>query len=229
MTPKSNGANSFVIRVKDDQEDYRGGSPAASITPARILSRIRRVLMRFILYFPSRGSSASAFMASKQRNLEKFEPPKTSCSSNYSSYSHYNEAIADCIEFFNKSSQDQIGVDEGRISDANAMVWMWWYNDTHTCMYVHTRSVNSMLNRFDSLILRSQQTSLIGEFDFESAFLQIAVAVSVVWDCNRVSIVAIFSFYFLFHVCRFVVTFRFQFDWKFCGRKEFARSTTTSF
>ncbi|KAA0065168.1 hypothetical protein E6C27_scaffold82G005050 [Cucumis melo var. makuwa] len=125
--PKSNGANTFVIHVKDDQDDYRGGSPAPRISPARIMSRIRRVLMRFIFYLPSRGSSAAAaaagpFTALKQKNLEKFEPPKTSCSSSYSSYSHYNEAIADCIEFFNKSSQDQIGVDEGRISDANAMV-----------------------------------------------------------------------------------------------------------
>uniref|UniRef100_A0A0A0LPF9 Uncharacterized protein n=1 Tax=Cucumis sativus TaxID=3659 RepID=A0A0A0LPF9_CUCSA len=120
--PKSNGANSFVVHVKDDQDDYRGGSPAERISPARILSRIRRVFMRFIFYLPSRGSAAAAAAALKQRNLEKFEPPKTSCSSSYSSYSHYNEAIADCIEFLNKSSQDQIGVDEGRISDANAMV-----------------------------------------------------------------------------------------------------------
>lgn len=124
IRPKSNGANNFIIHVRDDQEEYRAGNSGVSISPARILSRIRRILMRFMFYFPSRGSSSSsssAILASKQRNLEKFEPPKTSCSSNYSSYSHYNEAIADCIEFFNKSSQDQIGV-EGGISDANAMV-----------------------------------------------------------------------------------------------------------
>lgn len=128
--PKSNGANSFIIHVNDDEEEeeeYRGGSSGVSISPARIIRRIRRILMRFSFYFASRGSSSSsAIMASKkQRNLEKFEPPKTSCSSNYSSYSHYNEAIADCIEFFNKSSQDQdqIGVEEGRLfSDANEMV-----------------------------------------------------------------------------------------------------------
>ncbi|VVA95386.1 unnamed protein product [Arabis nemorensis] len=36
---------------------------------------------------------------------ERFEPPKISCSSSYySSHVHYSEAIADCIEFFNKSS-----------------------------------------------------------------------------------------------------------------------------
>ncbi|KAG6598497.1 hypothetical protein SDJN03_08275, partial [Cucurbita argyrosperma subsp. sororia] len=132
---KSNGANSFIINVEDDQEDFRGGSPGVSISPARFLSRIRRILMRFMFYFPSRGSSpssSSSIMASKQRNLEKFEPPKTSCSSNYSSYSHYNEAIADCIEFFNKSSQDQIG-----ISDANAMV-LW---KKISCLY------NKILNK----------------------------------------------------------------------------------
>ncbi|XP_022144335.1 uncharacterized protein LOC111014042 [Momordica charantia] len=121
ISHKPNGADGFVIHVRD-QEDYRGGSSGVSLSPARILSRIRRMFMRFIFYFPSRGSSSSPIMASRQRNLEKFEPPKTSCSSNYSSYSHYSEAIADCIEFFNKSSlQEQIGVG-GRNSDGNAMV-----------------------------------------------------------------------------------------------------------
>nr|XP_009768937.1 PREDICTED: uncharacterized protein LOC104219882 [Nicotiana sylvestris] len=43
-------------------------------------------------------------------SCDRPDPPKTSCSSYYySSTSHYNEAIDDCIDFLNKSSQDQGG------------------------------------------------------------------------------------------------------------------------
>ncbi|CAL0323851.1 unnamed protein product [Lupinus luteus] len=67
--------------------------------------RFRKVLMRLIFLVPSRRSSSSS--DSRHRNShDRFEAPKTSCSSHYSSYSHYDEAIADCIEFFNKSAQD---------------------------------------------------------------------------------------------------------------------------
>ncbi|KAF9686729.1 hypothetical protein SADUNF_Sadunf02G0019700 [Salix dunnii] len=47
-------------------------------------------------------------MATKQRSRERFAPPETSCCSHYSSHSYYSEAIADCIEFFSKSSQEGI-------------------------------------------------------------------------------------------------------------------------
>ncbi|KAG7024157.1 hypothetical protein SDJN02_12970, partial [Cucurbita argyrosperma subsp. argyrosperma] len=67
----------------------------------KLFHRIRKILVRFVFSLPSRVSS-------RQRTTydKLYDPPKTSCSSYYSSHSHYDEAIADCIEFFNKSSQD---------------------------------------------------------------------------------------------------------------------------
>ncbi|EXC00978.1 hypothetical protein L484_016044 [Morus notabilis] len=83
----------------------------------KLFNRFRKLLMRFIFSLPSRrSSSATQGMTPRHRNSDRFEPPKTSCSSYYSSHSHYNEAIADCIEFFNKSSQEA-GIFEGRNSD----------------------------------------------------------------------------------------------------------------
>lgn len=105
---------SFVIQV-------RGCSTSTSVSPKfsnfsamKLFDRFRKILMRLLFSLPSRGSSSSA-SGGRQKNCDGFEPPKTSCSSYYSSHSHYNEAIADCIEFFNKSSQD--GVLDGRKSD----------------------------------------------------------------------------------------------------------------
>lgn len=90
----------------------------------KLFHRFRKVLMRLVFSsVPSSSSSRrsssttdhSSSSTSRQRNSDRFEPPKTSCSSYYSSYSHYNEAIADCIEFFNKSAQD--GILDARKSD----------------------------------------------------------------------------------------------------------------
>ncbi|KAE9588342.1 hypothetical protein Lal_00003300 [Lupinus albus] len=84
----------------------------------KLFHRFRKVLMRLIFLVPSPRSSSSSSSSSDsmQRNShDQFEPPKTSCSSHYSSYSHYNEAITDCIEFFSKSAQD--GFSHGRKSD----------------------------------------------------------------------------------------------------------------
>ncbi|KAK8692018.1 hypothetical protein V6N13_075503 [Hibiscus sabdariffa] len=83
----------------------------------KLFHRFRKFLMR--LLFSSLPSGKSSSVASKQNsNDDRFDPPKVSCSSYYSSHSHYTEAIADCIEFFNKSSQE--GILEGRKSD----VWV---------------------------------------------------------------------------------------------------------
>ncbi|KAK8552459.1 hypothetical protein V6N13_120858 [Hibiscus sabdariffa] len=65
----------------------------------KLFHRFRKSLIRFL--FSGKSSTAS----SKQNNSVRFDPPKISCSSYYSSHSHYSEAIADCIDFFNKSSQ----------------------------------------------------------------------------------------------------------------------------
>ncbi|KAL4334916.1 hypothetical protein GQ457_07G021370 [Hibiscus cannabinus] len=70
----------------------------------KLFHRFRKSLIRFL--FSSSGSSAkSSTASSKQNNSVRFDPPKISCSSYYSSHSHYSEAIADCIDLFNKSSQ----------------------------------------------------------------------------------------------------------------------------
>ncbi|KAK4345151.1 hypothetical protein RND71_035327 [Anisodus tanguticus] len=52
----------------------------------------------------SRSRSEGEMGGQRRRSCDRPDPPKTSCSSSYySSTSHYNEAIADCIEFLNKS------------------------------------------------------------------------------------------------------------------------------
>ncbi|GFP95273.1 hypothetical protein PHJA_001671600 [Phtheirospermum japonicum] len=82
----------------------------------KLLDRFRKIIMRFI--FPGGlpavrggsppGSEGRHAAAPRRRSCDwAVETPKTSCSSYYySSSSHYNEAIADCIEFFKSSSQD---------------------------------------------------------------------------------------------------------------------------
>lgn len=95
-------SESFVIQIKGGE----GGDVHTHIhplSPMKLLDRFRKIIMRFVFSLPSprhkkRTSRGERFSA---------DPPKTSCSSyHYSPNSHYNEAIADCIEFFNKSSQE---------------------------------------------------------------------------------------------------------------------------
>lgn len=110
---------SFVIQVRGCEallHQANTVSPKLNFSAMKLFNRFRKILMRLLFSLPSRGSSATSGMAnSGSKNCDKFEPPKTSCSSYYSSHSHYNEAIADCIEFFNKSSQE--GIMDGRKSD----------------------------------------------------------------------------------------------------------------
>ncbi|KAL1200242.1 hypothetical protein V5N11_013855 [Cardamine amara subsp. amara] len=70
----------------------------------KLFHKLRKILMKIIdLTLPS--SSRRQKNPAGSRDGERFEPPKISCSSSYySSHVHYSEAIADCIEFFNKSS-----------------------------------------------------------------------------------------------------------------------------
>ncbi|XVF63698.1 hypothetical protein PTKIN_Ptkin09bG0107600 [Pterospermum kingtungense] len=113
---------SFVIQVIDsetlnqDQTLQPRSLPLKlNVSAMKLFNRFRKILMRFLFSIPSGGSSGTSSMATKQKNCDRFDPPKTSCSSYYSSQSHYTEAIADCIEFFNKSSQEVIL--DGRKSD----------------------------------------------------------------------------------------------------------------
>ncbi|CAK7346217.1 unnamed protein product [Dovyalis caffra] len=110
--------DSFVIQVRGSTSTYSEALdnqiPQASklnFSAMKLFHRFRKIFMRLIFSRPTTTSS----MASKQRSCERFDPPKTSCSSYYSSNSHYSEAIADCIEFFNKSAQE--GNLDGRKSD----------------------------------------------------------------------------------------------------------------
>lgn len=117
---------SFVIQVTSSCEALHHQNPQAGSTVSpklnfsamKLFNRFRKILMRLLFSLPSRGSSASStgMANSGPKNCDKFEPPKTSCSSYYSSHSHYNEAIADCIEFFNKSSSQE-GILDGCNSD----------------------------------------------------------------------------------------------------------------
>ena len=118
---------SFVIQVRSSSETLLQDhtpqasslSPKLNFSAMKLFNRFRKILMRLLFSLPSGGSSGTSSMATKQKNCDRFDPPKTSCSSYYSSHSHYTEAIADCIEFFNKSSQE--GILDGRKSD----VWVW--------------------------------------------------------------------------------------------------------
>ncbi|KAF5740852.1 hypothetical protein HS088_TW11G00932 [Tripterygium wilfordii] len=117
--------DSFVIQVTGDQACSSSSSGLVSpnklnLSAMKLFDRLRKLLMRLVFSLPSssssRGSSGTSTMQ-RYSCSERFDPPKNSCSSYYSSQSHYSEAIADCIEFFNKSSsQDGMNL-EGRKSD----------------------------------------------------------------------------------------------------------------
>ncbi|XP_073035140.1 uncharacterized protein [Primulina eburnea] len=81
----------------------------------KLFGRFRKIIMRFIFPVHSRsGSPAAASGAAVAVAVPRRSScdSRTSCSNSlsnlYSSDSHYNEAIADCIEFFNKSSYDMV-------------------------------------------------------------------------------------------------------------------------
>lgn len=111
---------SFIIQIRDiEAQATISSSPKFNFSSMKLFNRFRRILMGFNFSFPSSRSRSqgTAGSAPRRRSCDRPDPPKTSCSSSsyYSSNSHYNEAIADCIEFFNKSSQD--GIFDARKSD----------------------------------------------------------------------------------------------------------------
>ncbi|KAF2594225.1 hypothetical protein F2Q70_00044529 [Brassica cretica] len=81
----------------------------------KVFHKFRKIFMRLIdLTLPS-----SSRRKKNGCEGERSEPPKISCSSSYySSHVHYSEAIADCIEFFNKSSTTSCdaGQEAGHVS-----------------------------------------------------------------------------------------------------------------
>ncbi|MFS8020170.1 hypothetical protein Hanom_Chr15g01412381 [Helianthus anomalus] len=75
----------------------------------KILNRFRRILMKFGFAMPSskeKSKTSGALSGLGRRSCDRPDPPRTSyySSSYYSSRTHYEEAISDCIEFFHKSS-----------------------------------------------------------------------------------------------------------------------------
>ncbi|KAF5206792.1 hypothetical protein FRX31_003616 [Thalictrum thalictroides] len=113
-------SESFVIQIKGEVGESLGQEqvphqPAARnklLNSMKLFNRFRKILMRFV--FSSLPSVSSTDprrhrTSSSQHGDGRPDTPKTSCSSSYyhhySSNSHYNEAIADCIEFCNRSSQ----------------------------------------------------------------------------------------------------------------------------
>ncbi|KAL5845284.1 hypothetical protein ACOSQ4_011242 [Xanthoceras sorbifolium] len=127
VTIQIKGTTIATTTSESSQATTTSNKPNFSVM--KIFNRFRKILMRLIFSFPSsHGSSASTSSSnmaanySKQKTCDRssYDPPKTSCSSYYSSQSHYSEAIADCIEFFNKSSSsssEQEGILDGRNSD----------------------------------------------------------------------------------------------------------------
>lgn len=96
---------SFVIQVREEghHQVRSTAAPKVNLSPMRLFDRFRKIIMHFIFSLPSRRHQVPR----QRAGGEHMDPPKTSCSSyHYMPNSHYNEAIADCIEFFNKSSQE---------------------------------------------------------------------------------------------------------------------------
>ncbi|MFQ6657182.1 hypothetical protein Gotur_026968 [Gossypium turneri] len=125
-------SDSFVIQVRGSSTQTQHQHPNLEPQPTslssklnfsamKLFNRFRKILVRLLFSLPSAGSSGTSSVAPKQKNCDRFEPPKTSCSSSYySSHSHYTEAISDCIEFFNKSSQE--GSLDGPKSDVSSRI-----------------------------------------------------------------------------------------------------------
>ncbi|CAN8240072.1 unnamed protein product [Cochlearia groenlandica] len=94
----------------------------------KIFNKLRKILMRIIDFTLPSSSSRRHKNTDLSGDGERFEPPKISCSSSYySSHVHYSEAIADCIEFFNKSSAMSCNED---------LVARHVYNNDRDCFYV---------------------------------------------------------------------------------------------
>ncbi|CAH8357237.1 unnamed protein product [Eruca vesicaria subsp. sativa] len=82
----------------------------------KLFSKFRKILMKILFIVPSSSSSATVRRhktADSRSGSERLETPKISCSNSYySSQSHYSEAISDCIDFFNKSSVNNMSHQE---------------------------------------------------------------------------------------------------------------------
>ncbi|KAK9062723.1 hypothetical protein SSX86_019912 [Deinandra increscens subsp. villosa] len=114
--------HNFVIQIQGNQQPQtqHQSLQTPNFSAMKIFNRFRRIFMRFMFTIPSSKSSSSS--GSRRRSSDRPDPPRASCNSSYySSNTHYDEAISDCIEFFNKSSSSSspsFSQDGGRYSDA---------------------------------------------------------------------------------------------------------------
>ncbi|MCL7040720.1 hypothetical protein MKW94_019653 [Papaver nudicaule] len=89
----------------------------------KLFDRFRKIVMRFMFSSSTKNIKNRGQKHGVDHHQRPDDPPKTSCNGSYH-YSpnshHYTEAIADCIEFFNRSSQDGGSYNDyyGRKSDA---------------------------------------------------------------------------------------------------------------
>ncbi|XP_071700535.1 uncharacterized protein [Rutidosis leptorrhynchoides] len=106
----------------------------------KIFNRFRRIFMRFVFTIPSsKGTKSSCNGSSgvRRRSCDRPDPPRSSCNSSYySSSTHYDEAISDCIEFFKKSSSSSSpssSQDGCRNLDATLMVYERMLQMLYSC------------------------------------------------------------------------------------------------
>lgn len=82
----------------------------------KLFTKFRKILMKLIHTLPSSSASATVRRhktTNSSNGCERLETPKISCSNSYySSHSHYSEAVSDCIDFFNKSSIENLSHQE---------------------------------------------------------------------------------------------------------------------
>lgn len=93
---------SFKMKAthKDHKNIRRGGvASKVSMWPIKLMNGFRKILLGFFS-LPPRSQVNSLKIGAEEYASEL---PKRSCSS--SVHAHYDEAIADCIEFINKSSK----------------------------------------------------------------------------------------------------------------------------
>jgi hypothetical protein len=96
-------AKSFKV-VKATHRGQKGRA-RVGIWPTRLVHDFTRILLGFFAFPSSRPqiSAKSSLMIPKE--TIHADTPKQSCSANLHPLNqHYDEAIADCVEFFNKSS-----------------------------------------------------------------------------------------------------------------------------
>ncbi|KAJ4879538.1 hypothetical protein Rs2_36592 [Raphanus sativus] len=117
--------HSFTIHINDSfnhhqHHNHNNKTFIGFSSSMKLFSKFRKILMKIIFIVPSSSSSATVrrhkTTTDSRSGGERLETPKISCSNSYySSQSHYSEAISDCIDFFNKSSVNDVSHREDKL------------------------------------------------------------------------------------------------------------------